>query len=129
MKFKLFASATATAFAANTYNIPGYDGKITMDYDAATQEAVMTADMPDNTWLGFTLGAYTMHDTDVLLFSASGATSKALDYYSTDDVMPTKDTQQDYKTNVLSSAGGRVKIEARRKLKTTDAKDFEFPVD
>ena len=51
-----------------------------------------TAVIPNKTWLGIVLGGYSMVNSDMILFSANGASSKFFDLYSDGYFMPMDDT-------------------------------------
>lgn len=70
-----------------------------------------------------------MADADAVAFIANGTSSRTGDYYSTGRSVPTKDTQKDIQSKVISVNAGWVKLRASRKLDTGDANDFVIPLD
>jgi hypothetical protein len=124
-----FASAAVLAIVgANAYTI---NGNITFDvsYDSATGEVVFVTSQPDKSYFGILLGSHDMINADAIVFFAEGQTSKAQDYYSTTFGQVSLDATQNVTSRIITVSSGTVILETRRKLKTTDAKDFVIPLD
>ena len=107
---------------------------LSWDYDANTDEVVFTSTQPDGTWFGILLGSTGMFQTDAMVFKADGDASQAQDYYSNGYFPPSYDSEQNIKSQILRNEDGRVTIEARRPLQTSDDRDYvitldqEFPI-
>ena len=63
-------------------------GSLTVYYDTTTQKIVMDAVIPDGSYQGWGWGP-TMTNTEIVVFSAEGASSAVTTYYGTGDTRPT----------------------------------------
>ena len=94
-----------------------------MTWDEDTEIVTFTAVIPNKTWLGIVLGGYSMVNSDMILFSANGASSKFFDLYSDGYFMPMDDTKNDL-TGSYEIIGNEVKFKIQRKADTGDAEDY-----
>lgn len=75
--------------------------------------------IPDKTYLGIFLGSFSHVNSDTILFSANGASSRFYDMYSDGYFMPLDDVKNDL-TGSFTVAGGEVKFTVNRKMDTGD---------
>ena len=96
--------------------------------DTEAETFTLTSAQADNSYFGVILGSESMTNTDCIMFLANGASSKAVDYHSSNfGVRPAPDAQNDVTSTVIDNSDGIVIMQAVRKLDTKDAKDFVIP--
>ena len=79
-----------------------------------------TATVPDNNYFSIGFGP-TMYNTDMILWQASGATSKVTDLWSTKHATPLTDNKNDLVSSFEVNADSKsVTFTTTRKLNTND---------
>lgn len=81
---------------------------------------------PQNSYFAIGFGS-TMYGADVILWQASGASSGALNLYSSGEVTPVVDSVQNLKTTFTQNSS-HVVFTTLRNLTTGDSKDFVIPM-
>lgn len=99
----------------------GYNVEVT--WDQRSQVVTFTVVMPNLTWLGLVLGSQTHDNSDMILFSANGMSSRFFDLFSEGDFAPFNDINQNL-TGDFDLVGNEVKFSVSRKLDTGDPHDF-----
>jgi hypothetical protein len=95
----------------------GYNIEVT--WNETTSMVTFTAVIPDKTWLGLVLGSFSHVNSDMILFSANGASSKFYDLYSDGYFMPLDDDVNNLSGSFVVS-NGEVKFTVQRKMDTGD---------
>lgn len=96
---------------------------IDVTWDEKTEIVTFTAVIPDKTWMGIVIGNTSMVNSDMILFSANGSSSRFFDLYSEGYFMPMEDDQKDL-TGQFEELTNEVRFKVSRKIDTGDSKDF-----
>lgn len=96
---------------------------IDVTWDEETEIVTFTAVIPNKTWMGIVLGNYSMVNSDMILFSANGSSSKFYDLYSDGYFMPMDDDTNDL-TGSFEVLNSEVQFKVSRKIDTGDSQDF-----
>jgi hypothetical protein len=68
---------------------------IDVTWDEKSEIVTFTAVIPNKTWMGIVIGNYSMVNSDMILFSANGSSSRFYDLYSDGYFMPMEDDHND----------------------------------
>ena len=131
MKFAaLLATAASLAYAEVIKGQHTFDFGVHLMWETDTEAETftLTSAQADKSYFGVILGSESMSNTDCIMFLANGASSKAVDYHSSNfGVSPTPDASNDVTSTLIDNSDGIVIMKAVRKLDTKDAKDFVIP--
>jgi hypothetical protein len=79
--------------------------------------------IPNKTWFGLVLGSQGHENSDMIVITANGNDSRALDCYSTTETVPAEDANQSIGVT-YTLIGNEVIFVITRALDTNDSQDF-----
>ena len=114
------------AFAANNVTNTWQNGPTyNIEYIMWNNKMRFDVTVPNNTWLGISF-KQSMNNADQIVFQGTGQSGNVIDYWATQNGMPTRDTSQDWEPGYGYLNNGTYSFSVTRELVTNDTMDMSF---